>query len=316
MHNHSHAHSEQYNSLVMMASVASIATALTLILVKVFAWLETDSAGVLVSLIDSSIDVLSSVINFVVLRYALAPADEDHRFGHGKAEAIACLGQAAFIFGSAGFFLLHAFERVLHPQAVNKPELGMGVITFSIVLTLLLVVFQKYVIKKTGSQAIEGDSMHYSADLVMNLAVIGGLLVASQGYIQADPLIAMAVGLYIIYGAFRLGEKAVHSLLDRELDEETQQQIGQLAIEHKKVLGIHDLRTRDGGKTIFIQLHLEMADNITLIEAHDVCDEVEDNILAQFPNADIITHLDPISAIDEENIVPFKLSDDSEAGSS
>lgn len=303
-----HEHSRQYNSLVMTASVASIATAVVLILIKVVAWIETDSTGVLVSLIDSSIDIISSIINFIVLRFALAPADEDHRFGHGKAEAIASLGQAAFIFGSAGFFILHTFERILHPQAIHRPELGIGVITVSLILTISLVAFQKYVVRKTGSQAIEGDSLHYSSDLIMNLAVIAGLIAVTQGFNQADSAIALVAGIYIIYSAFRLGEKAIHSLLDRELDAETQQEIGNIACAHKEVLGVHDLRTRDGGKLIFIQMHLEMSDKIPLIEAHNVCDAIEDKILQRFPNADIIIHLDPVSAVNEEIIVPFEPS--------
>ncbi len=299
-------HSQRYDTLVTLASAASVLTALTLIVIKVFAWFETNSSGVLVSLVDSSIDVLSSIISFMVLRYALAPADEDHRFGHGKAEAIACLGQAAFIFGSAGFVILHAFQRFLDPQDVQRPDLGIGIISISIVLTLALVIFQKYVIKKTGSQAIEGDSLHYSSDLIMNLAVIAGLFLASQGFQQADPAIAMIVGLYILYSSYRLGEGAIHSLLDRELDEETQQQIGSIAVAHKRVLGVHGLRTRDGGKIIFIQMHLELPDDIQLIEAHHICDAIEDDILEHFPNADIIIHLDPVSAVDNEIIVPFE----------
>ncbi len=300
----------------MTASIASITTAVVLILIKIFAWIETDSAGVLVSLIDSSIDVLSSVINFIVLRFALAPADDDHRFGHGKAEAIASLGQAAFIFGSAGFFILHTFERMLHPQAINRPELGIGVIIVSLFLTISLVAFQKYVVRKTGSQAIEGDSLHYSSDLIMNIAVIAGLIAVTQGINEADSIIALIVGIYIIYSAFRLGEKAIHSLLDRELDPETQQEIGNIALTHKEVMGVHDLRTRDGGKVIFIQMHLEMADKIPLIDAHNVCDSIEDKILQKFPNADIIIHLDPVSAINEDIIVPFEPSVESSGTSS
>jgi ferrous-iron efflux pump FieF len=299
-------HADQYDSLVLMASGASVITALTLIVIKVFAWVETDSSGVLVSLIDSSIDGLSSIISLFVLRYALAPADEDHRFGHGKAEAIACLGQAAFIFGSAGFLILHAFERMLHPKVIHNTDLGIGIIGASIVLTIALVIFQKYVIKKTGSQAIAGDSLHYSSDLIMNLAVIAGLFLASQGFGQADPAIALIVGIYIIYNAYRLGQSALHSLLDRELDLETQQEIGKVALSHHQVKGVHDLRTRDGGKTIFIQMHLEMPDNLKLLEAHDICDRIEEEILNSFPNADIIIHLDPISAVNEEIIVPFE----------
>lgn len=299
-------HSQQYDSLVLMASGASIITALSLIAIKLFAWLQTDSSGVLVSLIDSSIDVLSSVASLIVLRYALTPADEDHRFGHGKAEAIASLGQAAFIFGSAGFLILHAFEKILHPSPIHNTELGISIISISIVLTLALVMLQRYVIKKTGSQAIEGDSFHYSSDLIMNFAVIAGLFLASQNFHQADPVVALVAGVYIIYSAFRLGEKAVHSLLDRELDLETQQEIGKIALAHQQVRGVHDLRTRDGGKIIFIQMHLEMSDNIKLIEAHNICDAIEDEILTRFPNADIIIHLDPVSSVNEEIIVPFE----------
>lgn len=301
-----HASTNTYNSLVMLAGLASIGTALTLIAIKFFAWLETGSSGVLVSLIDSSIDLLSSIINLVILRYALAPADEEHRFGHGKAESIASLGQAAFIFGSACFLMLHAFQKILHPSPIENTELGISIISISIVITLSLVIFQKYIIKKTNSQAIEGDSLHYSSDLLMNLAVIAGLVLASQGFHQADPAVALLVGVYIIYSAFRLAEKSIHSLLDRELDLDTQQEIGKIALAHQQVRGVHDLRTRDGGKIIFIQMHLEMPDDIQLLEAHHVCDAIEEEILARFPNADIIIHLDPSSSVNDEIIIPFE----------
>jgi ferrous-iron efflux pump FieF len=295
-----------YNSLVTLASAAAIGAAFLLIAIKFYAWLETGSSGVLVSLIDSSIDALSSIINFIVLSYALAPADEEHRFGHGKAESIASLGQAAFIFGSAGFLILHATEKLFNPHTIEKANLGINIIAISIVITLLLVTFQKYIIKRTQSPAIQGDSLHYSSDLFMNLAVIGGLFVSQQGYPQADPVIALLVGFYIIYSAFQLAKKSIHSLLDRELDIETQQEIGNIALAQPKVLGLHDLRTRDSGKTIFIQMHLEMDDLITLLEAHKVADAIEDEILKRFPNADIIVHQDPISAVDKNIIVPFE----------
>jgi ferrous-iron efflux pump FieF len=300
------AHSHQYDKLVRLSSMAAIACTLVLIAIKIFAWLETQSSGVLVSLVDSSIDSLTSIINFVVLLYALAPADEEHRFGHGKAESIACLGQAAFIFGSAGFLILHAFERLLNPKEIQHAELGIGIILFSIVLTLVLVSFQKWVIHKTQSQAIEGDSLHYSSDLLINLAVIAGLFLSGQGYLEADPAIALLVGFYIIFSAYKLATKAVHSLLDRELDEETQQEIGKIALGHERVKGVHDLRTRDAGKTIFIQMHLELADHMPLIEAHNICDAIEEDILIAYPNADIIIHLDPVSSVDEDAILPFK----------
>lgn len=295
-----------YNSLVTFAGIASICTALTLIAIKFYAWLETGSSGVLVSLIDSSIDLLSSVINFAILRYALAPADKEHRFGHGKAESIASLGQAAFIFGSACFLMLHAFQKILQPSPIQNTQLGITIISISIIITLALVIFQKYIIKKTQSQAIEGDSLHYSSDLLMNLAVIVGLFLASKGFYQADSAVALLVGIYIIYSAFRLAEKAIHSLLDRELDLDTQQEIGKIALAHHQVRGVHDLRTRDGGKIIFIQMHLEMPDDIQLLEAHHVCDVIEDEILARFPNADIIIHLDPSSSVNDEIIIPFE----------
>lgn len=297
---------QNYNSLVTLASGASVGVAFLLITIKSYAWLETGSSGVLVSLIDSSIDALSSVINFIVLRYALAPADEEHRFGHGKAESIASLGQAAFIFGSAGFLILHASQKLLHPQIIEKAGLGMNIIAISLVITLALVVFQKYIIKKTQSPAIQGDSFHYSSDLLMNLAVIAGLFVSQQSFPQADPIIALIVGFYILYNAFQLANKSIHSLLDRELDIVTQQVIGNIALAQPKVLGLHDLRTRDSGKTIFIQMHLEMDDHITLLEAHGIADAIEAEVLKRFPNADIIVHQDPISAVDRNIIVPFE----------
>ncbi len=297
---------QEYDRLVKLSSLAAVGCTSILIVLKTFAWLETNSSAVLVSLLDSAIDALSSIINFIVLTYALAPADKEHRFGHGKAEAIAGLGQAAFIFGSAGVLILHAVEQLLNPKTVQHATLGIGIITFSIVVTLLLVAFQKQVIRRTGSLAIEGDSLHYSSDLLINFAVIAGLVLASTGYPLADPLVALGAALFIIYNAYRLAHKAIHSLLDRELDEEIRQTIGKIALAHAQVKGVHDLRTRDSGKTMFIQMHIELPDHLPLIQAHKACDAIEADILKTYPNADVIIHLDPISTVDEQQIQPFR----------
>jgi ferrous-iron efflux pump FieF len=270
-----------------------VATAVVLMLVKSVAWVSTGSVSLLASLIDSLMDAVASIINLLAVRYALQPADEEHRFGHGKAESLAGLAQAAFISGSALLLLYEAVRRLMTPQPLESVKLGLGVMAFSIIATVILLVVQRYVIRHTESVAIKADSLHYWTDLLSNLSVIVALFLSMAGWLRADALFGLAIGAYILYGAVRIAQEAVQHLLDRELPEEQQQRIVQVALEHPDVTAVHDLRTRQSGHTKFIQLHIEMDGQMNLAQAHVVGDAVMLRLKEAVPGADVIIHQDP-----------------------
>jgi len=283
--------------LMRLATYASTGVACTLIVAKLVAWLMTDSVSLFATLIDSCLDALASIINLFAVRHALEPADKAHRFGHGKAESLAGLGQATFICGSALFLVLETFNRFLHPQPLESATVGIGVMVFSIAATLALVMFQSHVVRKSGSMAIKADHLHYKTDLLINGSVIVALLLAVywDGF---DPLFALGIAAYIFYSAVEIMRESLDHLMDKELPLEDRQKVKDIVHRHPQTRGMHDLRTRKSGTTQFIQLHLEMDDHLTLIEAHCIADEVEADILAAFPDAEIIIHEDPAS-IDE-----------------
>jgi ferrous-iron efflux pump FieF len=284
---------EKNARLLRSVTLASTLTALTLISVKLVTWLWTGSVSILASLVDSVMDAIASLINLAAVRYSLVPADAEHRFGHGKAESLAGLAQAAFIAGSALFLVLHAVDRILHPAPVQHTAAGIAVILFSLVLTLALLAFQRHVIRRTGSVAIRADALHYATDLLSGIGVIAALLLVQVGFPVFDPVLAIAIAGYILYGAWRIGRDALDHLMDRELDHEFRARIRRLALEHGEVRGIHELRTRQAGQVSFIQLHLEMEPTLTLAEAHAIADQVEAEIRSVLPGSDVIIHQDP-----------------------
>lgn len=280
--------------LKRLATYAAVAVATTLIAVKVWAWVATGSISMLASLVDSTLDLVASGLNLLAVRHALTPADEEHRFGHGKAEALAGLGQAAFIGGSAAFLLFQSLSRLIEPAPVTEPSLGLGVMAISIVLTVCLVVFQRYVISRTRSLAIGADHLHYATDIVTNVGVIVAFVLAGLwGWTIADPLISLAIAFVIGWGAFNILNGSFQELMDREFDEADRQKIKDIVSAHKEVVSLHDLRTRRAGHKSFIQLHLELPPEMTLNEAHRVSDEVEIEIARVFPDAEVLTHQDP-----------------------
>ena len=284
--------------LLKLASTASVATAGCLILVKLAAWYITGSVSLLASLIDSIMDSLASLINLFAIRYSLQPADAEHRFGHGKAEPLAGLAQAAFISGSAIFLILHAVDRLNYPHQIDRIGIAVGVMLLSIVLTLALLALQHHVIRLTGSTAIRADAMHYASDLLTNLSILLALYLSTWGWLWADPVFAIGIALYIFYSAFQIGHDAFQHLMDRELSAEIQQQILAVAMETPAVLGVHDLRTRQSGQTRYVQLHLELHQDLPLSQAHRIADKVEDSIKAFLADAEIIIHQDPVNAHD------------------
>ncbi len=281
-------------SLMRLATYASVSVATVLIAVKLGAWLTTHSVAMLSSLVDSLLDLAASVINLVAVRHALTPADREHRFGHGKVESIAGLGQAAFITGSAVFLLFEAGDRLIHPRPVENGAVGIGVMLFSIGLTLVLVQFQRYVVRKTGSVAVLADSLHYKSDLLVNAGVIVALGLSTQfGWHVLDPIFAIAIALYILSAAWEIVTNSFDMLLDREFADQERERIRALVMSHAEVRDMHDLRTRSSGTRSFIQLHLELDGEMTLLHAHEIADEVEAQIMAAYPNAEVIIHEDP-----------------------
>lgn len=284
----------QYDFWVKLASRAAVATALTLIIIKMAAWMYSGSASMLASLTDSFADALASIVNFIAIRYAIVPADQDHRYGHGKAEPLAALAQSAFILGSAFLLMFHGGDRLINPTPVNHAMLGVIVSIIAIILTFALVLLQKRALAATNSTIVEADALHYKSDLFLNAAVLLALVLSQYGWWWADGLFAVLIAIFIGQQAVGLGYRSIQSLLDRELDDDTRLKIVELAQQDPQVKGIHDLRTRESGKTTFIQCHLELDGSLTLRETHAIADEAEARIREGFDDVEVIIHQDPV----------------------
>jgi len=282
------------------AALASVGVAVVLIAAKLAAWLITDSIVILTSLVDSGIDLLASLVTFVSVRQAAQPADRAHRYGHGKAEALGAFAQAGFVGGSALILASEAVQRLISPQAISQGRVGIFVMLLAIALTGGLVLFQRAVVRRTGSVAIRADSLHYRGDLLMNLAVIAALMLTEiQGSPLIDPLFALAIVAWLLYGAVGVARHALDMLMDRELPGERRAHIRELALGHPSAQGVHDLRTRRAGADVFIELHLELDGGLSLDQAHDITHEVEARIREAFPDADILVHQEPAGLADE-----------------
>lgn len=276
------------------ATYASVAVALILIAIKFVAWLETGSVALLSSVIDSLLDAVASAINLVAVRHAMMPADREHRFGHGKAEPLAVLAQSAFISGSALLLVAEAVRRLVAPVAVADPPLGIAVMVFAIGMTIALVLYQRHVVRRTGSLAVSADELHYRSDVVLNLGVIASLTLSALLRVRVlDPLFGAAIGIWIIWSAVGLARLALVQLMDQELPDNERERIRAIAQSHPQVSAAHDLRTRIAGPTSFIQIHIEMNGMMSLIRAHEISDEVEALLRGAYPNAEIIIHQDP-----------------------
>jgi len=280
--------------LIKRAAVASMTTAAILLLAKAGAWSASDSASVLSSLLDSLMDIAASVINFFAIRYALMPADDDHPFGHTKAEGLAALMQSAFILGSAAMLLLHVFDRMLNPTELAALPESIGVMLFSTVATVLLVMYQRYVYNKTGSLAVKADSAHYVGDILTNVAVIFALAAAWYDVYWLDPLVALLIALVLIYGVITIVREALAVLMDKAMSDEDEAALIELINGTEGVFGYHDLRTRQSGVVCFIQFHLEMDGSQPLRRAHDIGDALEKRIMERFPRSEVLIHHDPV----------------------
>ncbi|UTW09931.1 cation diffusion facilitator family transporter [Pseudomonas benzenivorans] len=283
----------QHARLMRQASAAALATALTLALAKAIAWWLSGSVSLLAGLTDSLLDGAASLLNLLAVHYALRPADEDHRYGHGKAEALAGLGQALFIAASSVLVAVQGVKRLLDPQPLTAETLGIAVMLLSLALTLALLLFQRHVVRLTGSTAIHADSLHYHSDLLLNGSILLALIAASLGWPQADALFAIAIAGYILWSAISIVRAAVAVLMDQELAPELTERMHLLACGVPGVLGAHDLRTRISGTHWFVQLHVVLPGELSLSQAHGLCDQVEAAITREFPRAEVLVHADP-----------------------
>lgn len=280
--------------LMNIAAFASVAISATLLILKIGAFWMTGSIAVLAALADSATDLFTSLVNLFAVRHALTPADEDHRFGHAKAEPLAGLLQAAFIAGSATFLVFESVDHMISPLQVQNEIIGIAVMAFSVLATIGLVIFQRFVVRRTRSLAIAADNMHYFGDLLTNLSVMLGLILAVNfGWRIADPLIGLAVAAVLAWSAWKVFHQSYDQLMDRELPDAARERIKAVALKHPEVRGIHDLRTRAAGTLTFIQCHIEMDPGISLSRAHEVSDDVEKALMDTFPGAEIIIHQDP-----------------------
>ncbi|OLU14100.1 divalent metal cation transporter FieF [Pseudomonas sp. PA1(2017)] len=284
----------QHARLMRQATAAALCVALTLVLCKAIAWWASGSVSLLAGLTDSLLDSAASLLNLIAVNIALRPADDDHRFGHGKAEALAGLGQALFIGASAILVAVQGFERLRQPEPLTAQSLGIAVMLLSMALTVALLIFQHHVVRKTGSTAIHADSLHYRSDLLLNGGILLALLLAYLGWQQGDALFAIGIAAYILWSAVSIARQSVSVLMDQELASEVSTRMGELACTVPGVVGIHDLRTRLSGTHWFVQLHVDLPGSLSLTEAHALCEQVEDAIRSEFAQAEVLVHADPV----------------------
>ena len=287
-------------NLARRAAIASVAAALFLGSLKAYAAWKTGSVAVLASLGDSLLDFVASLVTLGGVHWASQPADEQHRFGHGKAEALAALFQVAVIAISAAAILWQAANRLIAGQASSDPEYGIAVSLVAIAVTLALTTYQRSVIRRTGSIAIGTDNIHYQSDLMLNGAVIAALLLENYaGFGGADALFGIAIGLWLLFGAWRASTRAIDQLMDKEWPEEKRRRFVEVAARHPQLKSLHDLRTRTSGTLDFVQFHIAMDPAMTVLAAHDVVEALERALGAEFPGTEILIHIDPEGQVDE-----------------
>ena len=294
------ARQDAHASLTTRAALASVATALLLIGLKIYAVWVTGSVAMLGSLADTVLDLAASLITLFGVRVAAMPADHEHRFGHGKAESIAALVQVGIIAISAIGIGWRAVERLIEGTETRNAEYGIGVSLVAIVATLALVAYQSSVVRRTGSVAIGTDQLHYQSDLLLNMAVIAALVLDQvAGLTGADPLFGVAIAGWLMFGAWRASSRAIDQLMDKEWPDERRHRFVAVAARHPEGRGIHDLRTRTSGAHEFAQFHMWVDPLMTVQHAHDVVEEIEAALAREFPGVEVLIHLDPEGQVDQ-----------------
>ena len=292
--------SPEHARLLRLATRASVAVACTLIIAKAIAWWLSGSVSMLAGLTDSALDGVTSLLNLLAVHYALRPADDDHRYGHGKAESLAGMAQALFIGGSAVLIAFQAYERIQQPEPLGAPWLSIGVIVFSLLLTAALLTLQHRVVKQTGSNAVRADSLHYRSDMLLNGSILIALILAGMGFHQLDAWFGLGIAGYMLWSAIQIARESFSVLMDEELPTDVSQHMLELACSVPGVLGAHDLRTRISGNHWFVQLHLELPGELTLSVAHGISDQAADAIHAAYPRAEVLVHADPQEVVKTE----------------
>lgn len=301
---------EERAALSSRAALASVAVAFVLLLAKGWAALQTGSTAMLGSLADTILDLVASLATFVGIRIAALPADYDHRFGHGKAEALVALAQVVLITVSAIGIGWRALQQLLHGGRTSHLELGVGVSLFAIGCTLALLAYQRRVIARTGSVAIRTDSIHYQSDLMLNSAVIAALVLDQAiGLTGADAAFGIAISLWLLFNAARASSHAIDQLMDKEWPEDLRAQFLAVANDYPELAGIHDLRTRSSGTDHFAQFHVWVPGDWTVQEAHDRMDRVEIELRRRFPGTEFLIHLDPEGHTDRETMLPSSITE-------
>ena len=286
-------------SLTRNAALASVAAACFLLFLKAFAAYRTGSVAMLGSLADTGLDFVASLVTLYGVRLAAIPADHDHRFGHGKAEALVALFQVALISVSAVAIGWRAVVRLLEGEATAEAELGIGASVVAILVTVALLYYQRLVIRRTASVAIEADHVHYQSDVLLNLSVIAALVLDQYiGIPGADPVLGILIALWLLRGAWKASSRAIDELMDKEWPEEKRLRFLEVAARHPELKGIHDLRTRSSGAHDFVQFHIWVAADMTVERAHDVVEDLERKLGLEFPGAEIFIHLDPEGKVD------------------
>ncbi|BCW90111.1 Ferrous-iron efflux pump FieF [Alphaproteobacteria bacterium SO-S41] len=297
---------EEGGALMKRAALLAICVALGLALIKAAAWWFTGSIAMLASFADSALDLGASTLNALAIRTALTPADREHRFGHGKTEAVAGLAQAALVGGSAVFLVVQSAQRIAAPEALEHEGWGLAVIGVSIAATLGLTLYQRMVVRKTGSLAVQADHLHYVTDLVSNVAVLIALVLAGTfGLLWADGVFGLVIAVLIGWSAWSILRQSFDQLLDRELPDEERAKIKAIAAAVPGVIEVHDLRTRMSGTNIFVQFHAVFDGALTLAETHAISDRAEAAIVLAFPNAEVLIHGDPSTVVEERQPLAF-----------
>ena len=303
----------EHSAFSTRAALASVTLALILLVAKAWAAYATDSTAMLGSLADTALDVIASITTLVGVRIAAVPADRDHRFGHGKAEALVALAQVALITVSAIGIAWRAVDRLINGAQTEALGLGIAVSLFAIAATFVLLWYQRRVIARTGSVAIKTDNVHYKSDLMLNGAVIVALVLDQALHIAgADALFGIAIALWLVWGAWRASGEAVNQLMDHEWPEEERQLFLAACGQYAELNGLHDLRTRSSGTVRFVQFHVWVPANWTVQEAHDRLDRVEEQLQERFPGTEILIHVDPQGQTDRETLLPSDITEQAE----
>lgn len=288
------------NTLIKSASYASVIIASIILIVKIYGWIATESQSLLASLIDSFLDISSSLINLIAVTVALMPPDDNHRFGHEKFQDLAIFSQSIFFFASCLFMLFSSSRALYLGDSPENPDVGVNAMYLCIFLTFILVCYQSYVVKRTGSKIIAADKLHYFSDFLTNVTVVVSLYLSSSVW-YIDAVAGIGIALYIMHASYVLFREAIRNLSDEEFSPEERKKIISIVKEFKEAKGLHELKTRSAGSKPFIQFHLELNGSLSLSKAHEISDRIADRLMKKYPGAEIIIHQDPAGLEEEMN---------------